>query len=321
MPAPTDRACAFLAAWLAASLAALPATATQPGPAYTPVHALVARYGLPAPSGGSTNLTIETPDASLTLESDSRRVLCNGVVVWLNDPVLLETNTWFISRADAGKILDLLLGSPELARPEPGFTVVLDPGHGGMDAGAVSADTNLVEKTLVLDLALRVARHLASEELGVVFTRTNDIPLPLPDRTRLARDREADAFVSIHGNWAENTNAAGIETFVLSASPPPKSLSKADRQAATNRVHDASILLAYHVHRALISATEAPDRGIRNARFEVIRNAPCPAILVECGFLSNALEAARLADETYREFVAESLARGIRSYLTRLRRP
>lgn len=169
--------------------------------------------------------------------------------------------------------------------------VVIDAGHGGHDRGASAAGIH--EKHLCLDISTRVSQILRLKQVPVTMTRSSDRFLTLGQRVKIA-DRTADsAFVSIHINSASRSSAAGIETFHYSGG------------SATSRQ------LATAVQTRLIRATGATNRGVKSARFYVIRRTKRPAILVECGFISNAAERRRMLDPRYRQALAQAIADGI----------
>jgi N-acetylmuramoyl-L-alanine amidase len=229
--------------------------------------------------------------------------------------------------------------APDGPRPEPLGTLVLDPGHGGHDVGAVGP-TGLQEKELALDIARRLAA-LLQEELGVrvVLTRARDQFIGLRERTTLANRERADLFVSIHVNAAPVAAATGTETYFLSneatdgaarraaeyenrligldAGPRTGQpdvvrsilwdLAQSDFQQESSRVAEA---LQNHLDRAL----RRPSRGVKQAPFYVLGGAAMPAVLVEIGFISNPQEEQRLRDDGYRDRIARALAGGIAAY-------
>ena len=257
--------------------------------------------------------------ATLRFFDGSRRLEFNGTLLWLNGGI--STNSLgqrMISEADLESVLAPLLLTPRHARISSGkFTVVLDPGHGGVDPGAVASTNNPYEKALVLDVARRVRRCLRQSGIAVRMTRRDDKTLTLADRTTFARKQEGSVFVSIHANKAASRAAQGIETFVLPAAGFP-STAATDPVAETfpGNLHDAeSLQLGYFIHRELLDQVQAVDRGVKRARFEVLRNAPCPAALVEIGFMSNSAELENLCSEDYRKRLAEGIAQGIRIFI------
>jgi N-acetylmuramoyl-L-alanine amidase len=172
----------------------------------------------------------------------------------------------------------------------------------------------------VLDLARRARVHLANAGLQVRLTRDNDRFVELAERCRMAARWKADLFVSVHLNSAANGAARGVESYVLPAPGAPSTADDGRPPSRTvsysgNRFDGANFLLGYHLHRGLLERTEAADRGIRHARYLVLRDAPCPAALMECGFLSSREEEALLETEAHRERVAQGLADGILGYI------
>lgn len=216
--------------------------------------------------------------------------------------------------------------------------VVLDPGHGGHDLGTSSA-FGLHEKDVVLDIAKRLG-ELLTRELGaqVVYTRTEDVFVPLERRTELANSQKADLFVSLHANSSRLKSIAGPETFFLhfAASREAMELAAAENAASGRTVFELQDLVrqiamndkaaesrefATHVQTSLRSlGSSMKDRGVKRAPFVVLIGASMPSILAEVGFLSNPREAALLKTPEYRQRVAQALARGIGKYAETLSR-
>lgn len=174
--------------------------------------------------------------------------------------------------------------------------VVLDPGHGGADPGAVGIG-GLNEVEIVDPVADRVAELLEANGVAVVLTRTEDIEVDLPPRVDLANRLDANLFVSIHANAVDMSRPEinGIETYYYSAGEQ----------------------LAEMIHASLLDASGGPDRRVRTARFYVLRNTDMPAVLLELGFVTGELDAERLSDPDYRNLLAEAIARGILQYIQR----
>jgi N-acetylmuramoyl-L-alanine amidase len=217
--------------------------------------------------------------------------------------------------------------------------IVLDPGHGGHDPGAIGP-SGLQEKELTLDVARRVALLLQDDQgVRVVLTRTTDRFIPLRERTAFANRERADLFVSIHVNSAPSVTATGAETYFLSS----EATDNAARQAAAaeNRVvalesnakgpsrdllrsilwdlaqsdfQQESSRLAEVVQNTLDRALRLPSRGVKQAPFYVLGGAAMPAVLVEIGFITNSAEEQRLRDDGYRDRVARAIAAGLGEY-------
>jgi len=171
--------------------------------------------------------------------------------------------------------------------------ICIDPGHGGRDSGTVGVDGTL-EKTLVLDVAHRVRDRLEAEGATVVMTRDTDRFISLARRAAISNDAGAGLFVSIHANGFYKPDVHGFELYYFTGC----SSNEAPRAA------DA-------IRAAIAAATDARDRGVRSADYSVLAATDCPAVLVEVGYLSNPGEAARLAENDYRQRIADAIADGI----------
>jgi N-acetylmuramoyl-L-alanine amidase len=253
----------------------------------------------------------------LSVEADRREITLNGVQHWLSAPVLSARGQLWITARDVLKTIDPVLRQGRSRSPSTIRLVVLDPGHGGSDTG--TRGSRGVEKTLTLDIAQRIERYLEQTNVTAVLTRTTDKTLGLTDRVDLAKAKRADLFISIHLN--SGGSAEGIETY---CTPPAGTASTADSArrgsgsdsdvCVNNRYDEKNVWLAHCVQRSVLRATGEADRGVRRARFVVIRDAPCPAILIECGFLSSRAEEQRLLSADYREKLAKAIADGILEY-------
>ncbi len=219
--------------------------------------------------------------------------------------------------------------------------IVIDAGHGGHDPGT-SGRGGLQEKDLVLDVALRLDR-LVRQELGadVILTRSTDVFIPLEERTAIANSRGADLFLSIHANASRNSRARGIETYFLNFAQNPHAEAVAARENAIspatlkdlqnlvkaitlNSKIDESRDFASAVQEHMVAGVRAqhavPDRGVHTAPFYVLIGANMPAVLAEIAFVTNPEDEARLKSSEYRELLARSLLRGVKSYLEALNR-
>lgn len=213
--------------------------------------------------------------------------------------------------------------------------IALDPGHGG-DSLGTRAPLGLVEKELTLDIAQRVRKLLEADSFEVVMTREQDRAVSLEERGLAANRDGADIFVSIHLNWIENRKARGVETYYLGATDDPyltrlaaaenreSGYSMADMRGLLDRIyadvrHDKSKTLAEIVQASLFRSLGKvnpgiENRGVKAAPFIVLLSTEMPAILAEVSCLSNEDEAALLTKPLYRQYIAEALAAGIRSY-------
>ena len=191
---------------------------------------------------------------------------------------------------------------------------MIDPGHGGSDPGAKGPVQS--EKQVNLLIAVKLKRALEKLGFRVIMTRTGDTFPALKDRTDMAKKYKPDLFISIHCNSAANTSVRGIETFLVT---PAGACSTADKTPQSTRytgnAYDQNnYRLAYDVHRSLLKFTGCEDRGVRHARFYVLRNSVCPSILIECGFLSNDSEGRLLASNERQNKIVAGILSGLARY-------
>jgi len=213
----------------------------------------------------------------------------NGTVLNYDFAPEVVNGALYISFSDFQNLLQPLLNVRSL-RSAPVRTIMIDPGHGGSDCGAIGK--RFQEKVLTLLIAWRVKALLEKQGYRVLMTRTADRTLALSPRAKAAVTARADLFISIHINSAANSTVRGIETFALT--PPGAPSSGSNKVVYTRYPGDAALrnstALAMSVQQSLMRTVKTPDRGMKRARFVVIRENYCPAILVECGFISNRLE-------------------------------
>lgn len=202
------------------------------------------------------------------------------------------------------------LPSPTSPRWHTDPLVIIDAGHGGHDGGAVAND--IIEKEMALDLAKRVQRDLAASGVRVVMTRSADVFLPLEERAAFAAKHGAAAFISVHLNTdGEGGSAEGIETYFAAQKP----LSSRQMETASKAEAPQGEELAAIVQRAVCMKTKAENRGTKARSYAVVSQAACPAVLVECGFITSTAESARLKRESYRDQVAGGIAQGVALFL------
>jgi N-acetylmuramoyl-L-alanine amidase len=181
---------------------------------------------------------------------------------------------------------------PPLGSDRP--RVVIDPGHGGDDPGAIGIN-GLREKDIILSIAQDVEEILSEQDIDVVMTRDTDVFISLEGRTDLANDLDADLFVSIHANSINlsRPDVSGLETYY----------------------YQSGRRLAEVIHWSILNGVDIDDRSIRRARFFVLRHSTMPAVLVEVGFVTGEVDAANLRDSNHRRRMAEAIARGIVEYI------
>ncbi len=314
----------FLAAVVGLILAAAPVGA-DPGAAIS-LARLATRHGFVAYAARGRTLTLSTRFSTFEFEGDTRKLTYNRVLIWLNAPIARRwPGSWMIQDCDLEHTLYPLLNPPRCLRSRSARVILLDPGHGGDDPGAANDRLRLIEKDLTLDLAKRVQTILAGYGVNVRLTRTGDQSRSLEERCLLAQRWNADLLVSIHLNAAASRDSHGIETHIVPPAGCPITTDtiagRRDRVVFPgNRYDGANLLLGYTLQKHLLKHTRAEERGVRRSRFYVIRNAPCPAALVECGFLSHPGEAARLGSRPYRDALVKGLAEGLLDYANAVRR-
>lgn len=307
------------------ALAAPQGTVRLGGISYVDLSHFATRFGLKVEkaSANGANFRVFSKWTDLRFEVGSRECAINGLRVFLGDGIRSYQARPYISQLDIDKLLVPIL-RPGLGQPRPGSlrTIMLDPGHGGKDSGMVNKALKLQEKILALDTAQRLKKLLEADGYKVVLTRTSDRYVDLPDRPALAKNAGADLFVSLHYNSVASgaERVTGIEVFTMtpqfqySTSDPARRDTSARAANPGNRSDHWNALLAYHLHRALQTKLPTEDRGMKRARFAVLRLVTCPAILVEGGYLSNPGEARKIATPAYRQKLAEAVADGIRTY-------
>jgi N-acetylmuramoyl-L-alanine amidase len=205
---------------------------------------------------------------------------------------------------------------PPSAAPGPFAVVILDPGHGGEDSGAMCG--GVLEKDLTLDVARRIDRLLDSEGIATLMTRLADTHVPLADRAAFANRIRNCIFVSIHFNEGNKPVASGVETYYAShqvtAGSSLASWLPFLWRPLSESPNPESQRLAGFIQEALVARTRAIDRGTQSGQFFVIANVTSPAVLIEGGFLTNKEDISKLVSEDYRDQIAAAVADGILHY-------
>ena len=280
-------------------------------------------YGLKGPSevDPERSFDLSSPLGSMNLKVDSREMRWKGARYWLSHAVRQAEGVTLIPRVDLVKTFDPIL-RPNVEIPKrPVLGVVVDPGHGGGDYGTRAA-RGLMEKTANFDVSKRLVRLLEAAGIPWVLARTKDRYVDHGVRAALADDRPGYIFVSIHFNEDSSRDTDGWETYCLSPQYAPSTSSggtlRGDERETWpgNEFDHHNFLLTQAIHRAAVLAkTNAPtDRGLKRARFKVLRLARAPSVLVEGGFMSNPREATLLKTEAYRQQIAQWVFDGILAY-------
>lgn len=289
------------------------------------LNEVMASHGFASPSEYGRSVVYRSRTSTVVFEAGSRLVVVDGMMLYLNRAVEKAGRIWVVAPIDAADTLGAVFYPMRALKSVRGVTVVIDPGHGGSDPGAGGV-SGIIEKQLTLDVAKRIRAKLRESGVSVWMTRDGDAAVTLDERCWKMSKLGADVFVSIHFNASRNQATAGVETYIVPAAGYPTTAEE-DRRGPKarptncpgNRFDGANVVLAALIHKGLVAHSGSEDRGIRRARFYVIRNASCPAVLVECGFLSNRREVSRIANEEVRDRLAEGISRGILTYLSRVR--
>jgi N-acetylmuramoyl-L-alanine amidase len=205
---------------------------------------------------------------------------------------------------------------PHRKKAEPFALVILDPGHGGQDSGAMAG--NILEKDLTLDIAQRVDRLLGVQGISTLLTRAGDSYVSLIDRTQLINRANDAIVVSIHFDQGPRPDVSGIETYFAAQQttgiPTIASWLPFLHNIANVRPNLESQSLAQFIQQQLVAHTQAINRGTKAEQFYVLANVRHPAVLVEGGFLTNKNEIGKLLDANYREQLAVAISDGILKY-------
>src|ERR1044071_169897 len=289
------------------------------GSDYLTVENISQFYGLPAGIAASGEKEeFETAKNPLEFVGGTRQTMINGARSWLCFPVIEQDGKFLVSRTDVAKTIEPLVRPhrvPDVGRVQ---TVVLDPGHGGHDKGQVSRYGS--EKDFALDVARKLRPILQAKGFRVIMTREGDYFVPLEVRAKIANSARNSIFVSIHFNATnDDPNATGFEIFSFT---PRGALSTSDGNVNANSfnmqpgssVDAQSMALSACIYHSLLGQLPEYDRGIKRARFAVLRLTKVPAVLIEGGFLTERGESKLISNKDWRAKFAGAIGVGIESY-------
>src|SRR5436309_2785087 len=287
---------------------------------YLTVENISKFYGLPAevvPAAGDKVQT-QTVKNPLEFVSGSREVIINGARSWLCFPLIEQDGKFLMSRTDVAKTIEPLVRPHRVPNVGNVETVVLEPGHGGHDKGAVCRYGS--EKDFALDVARKLCALLQTKGLRVIMTREGDYFVPLDVRAQIANAARNSIFVSIHFNATnDDPDATGFEIFSFTPRGAPSTSDNAvtptslSMQAGTV-VDNQSLALSACIYHSLLGHIPEFDRGIKRARFAVLRLTRVPAVLVEGGFLTERGESRLIANKDWRDKLAAAISVGIENY-------
>lgn len=264
------------------------------------------------------DVRVSSNSSSLACTIDSRRCELNSITVWLSHPIALHAGAAWIASADLATAIHPVLFPGRNASGQKIKTICLDPGHGGRDPGHRAGRQQ--EKTYTLLLARELSAQLSKAGFNVTLTRSSDTFVDLPARPDTARRRKADLLLSLHFNaiGTGGSSVQGAEVYCLT--PARASSTNARGEGAGtgafpgNRLDSKNMLLAYEVQRSLVKRLAVEDRGVKRARFAVLRTAEMPTVLIEGGFMSHAGEAKKIFSAAYRRQMAAAIVEAVQSY-------
>ena len=270
---------------------------------------VAAFYGMKYLTSGE-DITFLSKYSKITFTVNSRLMVLNNVQIYLSRPIAVIDNINYMGKSDFQLILEPILRPKTVIPKSSLMTIVVDPGHGGKDVGALNGTD--YEKNINLQVAQRLANKLRANGFKVFMTRSKDADVTLEERTNFATSMKANLFVSIHCNSA-TASVTGLETYIATPSgDPPVGESKPMKSKCFANDYDLqNAYLAYYTQRSILQRTKCDDRGLRRKRFYVIRNTTCPSMLIEIGFISNDTELKALKQSARQEQIADAIVEGI----------
>jgi N-acetylmuramoyl-L-alanine amidase len=276
-------------------------------------------YGLPAGVAAAADKSeLDAVKNPLEFVSGSREAMINGARSWLCFPLIEYDGKYLVSRTDVAKTIEPLVRPHRVPNVGKVDTVVLDPGHGGHDKGQISRYGP--EKEFALDVARRLRPLLQAKGLRVIMTREGDYFVPLEVRAKIANAARNSIFVSIHFNATnDNPNATGFEIFSFTPRGAPSTSDNAVALSSFNmqpgsEVDAQSMALSACIYHSVLGHIPEYDRGIKRARFAVLRLTKVPAVLIEGGFLTERGESRLISNKDWRGKLAAAIGVGIESY-------
>ena len=274
-------------------------------------------YRFPKFSQVSRTVSLQGDHRGIRAQAGTSEFYINGVRFFSDYPLVVHGEENLISAIDVAKIIEPVLRPNKISGANKIETVVLDPGHGGNDSGTSGPFGN--EKTYTLDVALPAHEQLLRAGFKVEMTRTGDQDISLEERVAFANRFPNAVFVSIHFNSA--AAGSGVESYALAPAGVPSNVSTEEHPSSIdtnwyqgNAQDPANIALAAAVHGAILTRVSVFDRGVRHARFQVLRDIKIPAVLVEAGFLNDPVEGAHIATTQYRQQLGQAIAQAVTTY-------
>lgn len=327
------------------------------GVQYVPLIKLCEAYGIEWKWDSFIRTAIITKNGKIVLRPGSDRILVNGEERKLGSPVVFTNGTVFVPVAFVKNNLGLIVEAR--AQIEKGFektpeirtpgrysikSIVIDAGHGGKDPGAIGRRLRIKEKDLTLSIAKKLKRIFEDNGIGVIMTRDSDEFTPLPERVRIANSSGADLFVSIHINASRSRSMNGFECYYLSEATNDNARALEAFENATLKTGEGTVVehsssldktlwdmkltenrresaqLAGDICNSVDNSLVTRNRGVKTARFYVVKFTRIPSVLVEVGYLSNKFEELKLKDDSYADRMADVIAKGVLTYKNRYER-
>lgn len=267
--------------------------------------------------GKRTIISLKTTNLNIVFTNGSQIMFMNNVKFNLSKPIVKSQNHFLVAQMDLIKMIDPVLRPKYIQSAGKFNTVIIDPGHGGKDPGAVNSYGT--EADYNLKVAKKVEKYLKAYGYKVIMTRRDDTFISLAERVRFSNRFKNAIFISIHFNAVAGARSArGMETFTLSPEGVPthgRKVRNSDHRKLRGNAQDSlNIALATAIHGSTLRRLNIFDRGIKRARYSVLTTNRHPSILIEGGFLTNAAEARRIHQKSYQSSMAKGIAEGVRKY-------
>ncbi|MFA5255117.1 MAG: N-acetylmuramoyl-L-alanine amidase [Candidatus Omnitrophota bacterium] len=324
---------------------------------YVPLIKLCHTYGIEWKWDSVIRTAVITKNGKIVLRPGSDRILVNGEERRLSSPVVLANGAVFVPVTFVRNVLGLIVEIRPAAEKDfekippvcvPGRysikSIVIDAGHGGKDPGAIGRRLHIKEKNLTLSIAKKLKRILEDNGIRVIMTRDSDEFVSLPERVRIANSSGADLFISIHINASRSRSMNGFECYYLSEATNDNARALEAFENATLKTDEGTVVehsgnldktlwdmkltenrresaqLASDICNAVDNSLVARNRGVKTARFYVIKLTRIPSVLIEIGYLSNKFEELKLRDDGYINRVVDVIAKGILAYKNKYER-
>jgi N-acetylmuramoyl-L-alanine amidase len=274
-------------------------------------------YRFPKYTHVSRTVSLRDERRGLRAQGGTSEFYINGVRFFADYPLLARADGNLISATDVAKIVEPVLRPHKISPAQKFDTVVLDPGHGGDDSGTPGRWGS--EKNYTLDVALAARENLLRAGFKVQMTRATDKTVSLEERVAFANQFPNAVFISIHFNSARG--GSGVESYALAPAGVPSNAASEEHASSVethwypgNSQDAANIALSAAVHGSILSRVSVFDRGVRHARFHVLRDISIPAMLVEAGFLNDQIDGPRVATRQYRARLGQAIAEAVTNY-------